>query len=80
MSMFFALQKLPTMFPDEMTNGGYLWFTDLTASDPYLILPLMSAGSFIVMIETTKGQLTASNPGQGKVLCYIIEALNSLNI
>uniref|UniRef100_A0A7S2PFH8 Membrane insertase YidC/Oxa/ALB C-terminal domain-containing protein n=1 Tax=Leptocylindrus danicus TaxID=163516 RepID=A0A7S2PFH8_9STRA len=75
MSMFFALQKLPNLFPDDMTNGGYLWFTDLTASDPYLILPLISAGTFVVMIETTKGQLTASNPGQAKLMINVFRAL-----
>jgi hypothetical protein len=28
----------------DMANGGILWFTDLSAPDPYGILPCISAG------------------------------------
>ena len=65
MSMFFALRKIPEVYPDEMATGGILWFQNLAASDPYLILPLISAGSFLLMIESTKETMMASNAEQG---------------
>ena len=66
MSMFFALRKMPEIYPASMANGGILWFPDLSVSDPYLILPFVSASSFLFMIEMTKSNMMASNPVQGK--------------
>jgi YidC/Oxa1 family membrane protein insertase len=41
--LFFAIRKI-LMFPvPDATHGGALWFTDLTALDPYFILPITSA-------------------------------------
>jgi len=65
MSMFFALKKIPEVYPEEIATGGILWFHNLAASDPYLILPLISAGSFLAMIESTKETMMASNAEQG---------------
>ena len=50
MSCFFGLQAMATHFPGYAT-GGTLWFVDLSAADPYLILPAANALSFLLMIE-----------------------------
>jgi hypothetical protein len=34
-----------------LPQGGALWFTDLAAADPYCIFPIITAGTFLVMIE-----------------------------
>jgi hypothetical protein len=33
----------------EMLNGGFLWFKDLSMSDPYLILPALT--SFVILLN-----------------------------
>ena len=32
-------------------SGGLLWFTDLGVADPYIALPLLTAGTMLAMIE-----------------------------
>lgn len=34
---------LDTAFDPSLAQGGLLWFTDLTAADPYYVLPIMSS-------------------------------------
>lgn len=73
MSMFFALRKMPDIYPEDLANGGLLWFTDLSAPDPYLVMPFISAGSFLLMIEMTKDNMIATNPAQGRVLLQVLK-------
>ena len=49
-SAFMALRQFQDYFP-AFSTGGTLWFTDLTAADPYMILPVVNALSFLLMIE-----------------------------
>jgi len=35
----------------SMQSGGLFWFSDLTIPDPYFALPLMTAATFLVIIE-----------------------------
>jgi YidC/Oxa1 family membrane protein insertase len=35
------------------TEGGILWFTDLTAPDPYLLLPVLSSLTMLASMEIT---------------------------
>lgn len=37
----------------DFNQGGILWFTDLTAADPYLILPILSAVTMLLSMEIT---------------------------
>jgi YidC/Oxa1 family membrane protein insertase len=37
----------------SFAEGGILWFTDLTAHDPYLILPLLSSVTMLLSMEIT---------------------------
>lgn len=36
-----------------LKDGGTLWFTDLTAADPTFIFPVVTAASFLAMIEVS---------------------------
>ena len=49
-SFFLGLQGMGEYFP-ALATGGTLWFTDLSAADPYFIFPVLNAASFLVMIE-----------------------------
>jgi YidC/Oxa1 family membrane protein insertase len=78
MSMFFALQKMPQFFADDLSQGGILWFTDLAAPDPYHVLPILSAGSFLAIMELGKKQMMASsvnNPAQGRMMINFLRAV-----
>jgi len=39
---------------DALKTGGTLWFPDLTAADPYFILPVLCAGTMLLTIEVKK--------------------------
>lgn len=56
---FFSIKEIcDSKFPAFMT-GGTLWFTDLTAPDPYYLLPTISAVGLLLSIEAgrwTTGQ------------------------
>lgn len=57
----------------SLTEGGALWFTDLTAADPYFLLPALAGLSFLATIELgaadgMEGQVRrggARGPGPG---------------
>lgn len=43
MTQFFAIRKMIEVNYPGLATGGTAWFVDLTASDPYFALPLISA-------------------------------------
>lgn len=49
-SFFFGLKEIGQFLPGAIT-GGTMWFTDLTATDPYFIFPVLNALSFLIIIE-----------------------------
>jgi len=75
MSMFFALRNAPQYFPELLSTGGLFWFTDLTAADPYCIMPLFSAATFLGMTEAGKEQMMASDPARGRVMVNAFRAM-----
>lgn len=75
MSMFFGLRTAPEIFPEMLTNGGMLWFPDLTAADPYMIMPLLSAATFLGMTEVGKEQMMANDPARGRVMVNAFRAM-----
>jgi len=75
MSMFFALRKMPDYFSTELSDGGILWFTDLAAPDPYMILPVTSALTFLLMMEMGKEQMLATSPQQGKLMLTFFRSI-----
>jgi len=51
MLFYFTLKHLTEHNIDHMDLGGALWFTNLTIPDPYYILSLITAGTFILSVE-----------------------------
>jgi hypothetical protein len=39
--IFIGIQKMCTLPVVQMTEGGLLWFVDLTTRDPYFVLPVL---------------------------------------
>ena len=80
LSMFFGLRKMPDYFPNELANGGMYWFPDLTAADPYHIMPIASAAMFIGMMEIGKEQMLAGNPQQGPIMLNAFRGLGLIMV
>ncbi|ETE62324.1 Mitochondrial inner membrane protein OXA1L, partial [Ophiophagus hannah] len=60
-SFFFALRKMAECPVPSMQTGGLLWFTDLTTSDPYYALPLITTASMLAVLELG-AETGVSNP------------------
>jgi len=75
MSMFFAMRNAPEHFPELLSTGRMLWFPDLTAADPYCIMPVLSALTFLGMTEVGKEQMMANDPAKGRVMVNAFRAL-----
>ena len=80
MSMFFALRRAPEIFPDVLSNGGMLWFPDLTAADPYMAMPIMSMITFLGMTELGKEQMMASDPARGRLMVNFFRGIALLMV
>ncbi|XP_075948780.1 mitochondrial inner membrane protein OXA1L [Anarhichas minor] len=50
-SFFIALRKMAYLPVPSLQTGGLLWFTDLTAADPFYILPLVVTGTMFFILE-----------------------------
>ncbi|XP_064198310.1 mitochondrial inner membrane protein OXA1L [Anguilla rostrata] len=50
-SFFIALRKMSYLPVPSMQSGGLWWFTDLTAADPFYILPLAVTGTMFAILE-----------------------------
>ncbi len=50
--MFYVIRSFGDTHP-SFTNGGLLWFRDLSAMDPYYILPILSAVTMLAASEIT---------------------------
>ncbi|EFA75517.1 putative oxidase assembly protein [Heterostelium album PN500] len=53
-SAIIAMREMAATFP-SMKTAGMLWFTDLSAMDPYFILPIISSASYLLVNELTLG-------------------------
>jgi len=51
MSMFIGLRGLTNLPMESMMTGGLGWFVDLTATDPYYLLPLMTSTSTFLQLK-----------------------------
>jgi len=80
MGMFFGLKKMPDYFPDEMANGGMLWFPDLTLPDPNYILPAVCFFTFLATVEMGKEQMMASNPQNAPMMIMVFRGLSLMMI
>ena len=52
-SVFVGLRQMTNLPVESMTNGGFLWFVDLTTSDPFFILPVATLVTFFATIEVS---------------------------
>ncbi|KAM4714860.1 mitochondrial inner membrane protein OXA1L [Anableps anableps] len=50
-SFFIALRKMAYLPVPSLQTGGILWFTDLSAADPFYILPLAVTGTMFFILE-----------------------------
>ncbi|KAI4808258.1 hypothetical protein KUCAC02_000322 [Chaenocephalus aceratus] len=50
-SFFIALRKMSELPVPSMQSGGLLWFPDLTAADPFYILPVIVTGTMFFILE-----------------------------
>jgi YidC/Oxa1 family membrane protein insertase len=80
MSMFFGLKKMPDYFPDDLSTGGVLWFPDLSIPDATLALPVLSALTFLGMVEIGKKEMMATNPAQGIMFVNGMRGLSVLMV
>jgi YidC/Oxa1 family membrane protein insertase len=77
LGMFFGLKKMPHIYHDEFATGGMFWFTDLTVTDPYYILPVTSTLTFLALIELGKDQMVAQQgPMQGQLMVNIFRGMS----
>ncbi|PJF16492.1 putative cytochrome oxid [Paramicrosporidium saccamoebae] len=51
MATFFAIRNMASQPMASLVNGGVLWFQDLTAADPYYILPALSTATLLLTME-----------------------------
>jgi len=47
-TMFFALRGMTEMPVESLKTGGAFWFNDLTSSDPYFLLPVLTTSSLLL--------------------------------
>ncbi|XP_055378658.1 mitochondrial inner membrane protein OXA1L [Condylostylus longicornis] len=73
-SFFMGLRKMANAPVESMREGGIFWFTDLTMSDPYFLLPVITCATLYLTIEigTDTARLSASNM---QTMKYILRAL-----
>lgn len=50
---FRCIRNMASLPVPGLSEGGFLWFTDLTVHDPYFVLPLASAAVFHIMMKVS---------------------------
>eukprot|EP00731_Ephydatia_muelleri_P034845 Em0081g10a len=68
-SFFVAIREMASVPIESMKTGGMLWFMDLTVSDPYYVLPVLSCLSFMATIELG-GETGVTNPQTEKMKVF----------
>lgn len=63
-SFFLAIQNMVEKVPSFKT-GGVSWFLDLTAADPFYLLPCLTAFSFWITVEFNMQEGLEGNPAAG---------------
>ena len=53
LSVFIGIRHMTNVPVESMTTGGILWFTDLTVTDPYFALPLITVATLLATLEVT---------------------------
>ena len=71
-SFFFGIRKMAELPVISMKTGGLFWFTDLTIPDPYYILPVLTAATFLTTIELGTDGVSPQQKGQIKTIFRIM--------
>lgn len=74
-SFFIALRKMAELPVESMQTGGLLWFTDLTASDPYYILPLTASATMLATLELGSEGVKQQNQTMKNVFRFLAVAM-----
>lgn len=75
LSFFMSLRAMANYPIESFREGGLWWFKDLTISDPYFILPILTSASLFLVIKTgvefgNQGGAAASSEIIQKVMMY----------
>ncbi|XP_076758949.1 OXA1L mitochondrial inner membrane protein [Xylocopa sonorina] len=71
--IFIALRQMAAVPVESLKDGGLWWFADLTASDPYYILPLCSSVSMLLVTEYAMKNASANQVSA--MMRYFIRAI-----
>lgn len=52
-SVFMGLRGMTNVPIDSLRTGGMLWFTDLTISDQYFLLPIITSATLYLTVEVS---------------------------
>jgi YidC/Oxa1 family membrane protein insertase len=80
MGLFFGIRKLQLIYPIEMQNGGILWFSNLTMTDPLFVLPAIAATTMLVTIEINKEQTMAQDPARGEMMINFMRVMAAITV
>eukprot|EP00124_Ichthyophonus_hoferi_P003996 Ihof_evm1s393 gene=Ihof_evmTU1s393 len=62
-SLFLGIKSMAACPVESLSVGGLLWITDLTAADPYYILPIVSSVTMLACLELgSEGVTQAQQP------------------
>lgn len=77
LSFYFALSGLANAPLPALTTGGGSWFPDLTAPDPYYILPAVSTIMTLIVLETgaETGTTSMNNSPQARLVKNILRGV-----
>jgi YidC/Oxa1 family membrane protein insertase len=70
-AFFTALRDIGTYYPGVATGGAY-WFTDLTAPDLFLILPILNGITFLLMVEVGADGLATGQKNSFKMAMRLV--------
>lgn len=81
-SFFCALRSFAEQGLTPMKTGGLAWFPDLTSADPNGILPVISAASMLLILETgaEMGGSTQQNTPQAKMTRNVLRGVSVIMI
>ncbi|KAK1974503.1 60Kd inner membrane protein-domain-containing protein [Colletotrichum cereale] len=74
--MFRVLNGASTIPVPGMETGGFLWVSDLTASDPFFLLPIAGPFAMFAMVKLGSRYATPQARAQQKLMMYILGPLS----
>lgn len=75
---FIVLNNMAKIPVPSMETGGILWFTDLTVSDPFYILPILGPIAMVGMFYSNMANVPAQTKAQMKLMAYILTPISTL--